>query len=132
MSDDRARPFADALVQLEDDRDVDRFVAQVFADDIELSRPEADQQTQGRDGARAFWQQYLDQFDEIRSEFSRIVDSDELGLLEWTSRGRLRGGSDITYRGVSVLDFGDDGQVRRFTTYYDTAPFGLIAPKTTS
>ena len=73
---------------------------------------------------RAFWQQYLDQFATIRSEFSRVAEAGPLGELEWTSKGSLgssQGGSDIEYQGVSLLEFGDDGQVTRFATYYDTA-----------
>ena len=122
MTTDTATRFADALQRLEREKDVYRFVADVFADDVELVRPETDQQERGADGARGFWQQYIDQFDEIRSEFSRVVDG-PVGVLEWTSTGRLRNGAAIEYRGVSLLDADDDGRVTRFATYYDTAPF---------
>lgn len=96
----------------------------VFSDDVELVRPETGQQERGSGGARQFWQQYVDQFQEIRSEFSRVVDG-EVAVLEWTSTGRLRAGGDIRYRGVSLLDLDGDGRVTRFATYYDTAPFGV-------
>ena len=123
MSDvDRARRFADALQELERTQDVAGFVADVFAAEIELSRPETDQLERGTDGAQRFWQQYVDQFEQVGSEFTRVVDADT-GVLEWTSRGRLRTGADIDYRGVSLLDFDTDGRVTRFATYYDTAAF---------
>lgn len=120
---DRAQAFADQLNELESGGDVERFVNEVFSTEVELVRPEAHQQLAGQDGARTFWSQYLAHFDSIRSEFSRVVDSDGLGVLEWRSTGRLRTGADITYSGVSVLDFDADGRVGRFATYYDTTPF---------
>lgn len=128
MTTDRAQSFADALQDLERTQDVDRFVSETFADDVELVRPETGQQERGTGGATQFWKQYVDQFAEIRSEFSRVVDG-EVAVLEWTSTGKLNSGSDISYRGVSVLDFDGDGRVTRFATYYDTMPFSAAAPR---
>lgn len=122
MATNRTENFADALHALEDGGDLDTFVA-VFADDVELLRPETQQRLDGTSGARAFWEQYLATFDRVRSDFSRVVDG-EVGVLEWTSTGRLVGGSDITYTGVSLLDFDDAGRVTRFATYFDTQAFG--------
>lgn len=131
MTDDRARAFAAALQDLEKTGDVAGFVSGVFADDAELVRPETGQQERGTAGARQFWQQYVDQFQEIRSEFARVVDG-EVAVLEWTSSGRLGSGADISYSGVSLLDFGGDGRVTRFATYYDTTPFGVPAARGTA
>ena len=123
--------FAEALQEFEKSRDVETFVSAVFADGAELARPETGQHTRGDVGARQFWRQYLDQFDDIHSEFARIVDAEtgdgRIGLLEWTSTGHATTGDDISYRGVTVLDFDAGGRVTRFTTYYDTAPFTLPA-----
>lgn len=124
MTLNRTHDFANALTRLEVERDVDDFVADQFTDDAALLRPETDQHT-GSSGAGVFWRQYLAQFDEIRSTFDRLTDTGELGVLEWTSTGRLAGGAAIEYRGVSVLDFGDDSRVARFVTYYDTRPFAI-------
>jgi hypothetical protein len=122
MSIDGARSFAAALQDLERTGDVAHFVSEVFAADAELVRPETGQQTHGTGGAERFWQQYVDQFAEIRSEFTRVADG-PVAVLEWTSTGRLRTGADISYRGVSLLDVDATGRVTRFATYYDTAPF---------
>lgn len=118
----RASDFADALQRLEQDGDLDAFLAR-FADDAVLLRPEPGGQEQGRDGARRFWQAYLDQFETIASTFGRVVDAERYGELEWVSEGRLATGRDITYAGVSLLEHDDDGQVVRFATYYDTSAF---------
>ena len=123
MANDRASAFAEALQQFEQDRDLDRF-AGVFAADAEVLRPEQRPDAgdaRGSDGVRGFWQQYLDQFGRIRSEFSRVAESGPLGELEWTSRGSLGSGRDVEYSGVSLLEFDASGKVRRFATYYDTA-----------
>ena len=125
MDSDRAGSFAQALQELEKSGDVTRFVSEVFADDPVLVRPETGQQEHGAGGAQQFWQQYVDQFQQIRSEFSRVVDG-EVAVLEWTSAGRLNTGAAIDYSGVSLLDFDDSGRVSRFVTYYDTAPFSSV------
>lgn len=125
MSGNRAGSFARALQELEKSGDVGRFVAEVFAEDPELVRPETGQQERGAGGAQQFWQQYVDQFQEIRSDFGRVVDG-EVAVLEWTSEGRLNTGAPIAYSGVSLLDLDDSGRVTRFATYYDTAPFTTI------
>ena len=118
----RAQTFAEALQRLESDRDLDAFVEQ-FSEQVRLVRPEPGSEEQGREGARRFWQTYLEQFDEISSDFGRVVDGDRLGELEWVSTGRLRTGRPIRYAGVSLLEHDDDGKVARFATFYDTAAF---------
>lgn len=122
MATNRTEQFAAALHDLEGGGELDVFVA-VFADDVELVRPETQQHLDGVPGARAFWQQYLATFDQISSDFSRVVDG-QVGVLEWTSTGRLARGTPITYAGVSLLDFDDAGKVSRFATYFDTQAFG--------
>lgn len=114
--------FADALQELERTRDLDAFV-QLFSDSARLLRPEGRGDVTGKDGARQFWQAYLDQFDEIGSRFSRLEQDGKLGELEWTGTGRLRTGRPISYTGVSLLEVDGDGSVTRFATYYDTAAF---------
>jgi hypothetical protein len=127
-----AQAFADALTQLEQDRDVDAFVEKVFAPDPELHRPELAHGAveRGRDGAVRFWQQYLGQFEQIRSTFHRVVDGGPLGVLEWVGEGVLTGGAPVTYEGVSVLDVDDAGAVVRFATWYDTTPFASAVRST--
>jgi ketosteroid isomerase-like protein len=120
MPDNRASAFAQALQTFEKDRDLDAFAA-VFAPDAELLRPEQRGGESGQEGVRAFWQAYLDQFGQISSSFSRVVEAGDLGELEWTSRGTLGSGREVEYQGVSLLEFGEDGAVTRFATYYDTA-----------
>lgn len=122
----RSQQFADALQRLEADRDLDAFL-DVFADDVQLLRPEPGNEEEGREGARRFWQAYLDQFEQIGSTFGRIVDAEQLGELEWVGEGRLRTGRPITYAGVTLLEHDADGKVVRLATYYDTQAFASPA-----
>ncbi len=123
MSDDSpAQQFADALQEYERSGDhaglVDRF-----AGEAQLLRPEANGSHVSEDDAAGFWDSYLAQFSEIATEFTHVEDGDSHAWLEWASRGKLSTGRSIDYRGVSLLSFAEDGTVRRFATYYDTAAF---------
>lgn len=115
MADD----FAKALRRMEETRDPDDLVG-LFAEGAELSN--YTHRETGSEGARRFWSDYLDQFEEIRSRFDRLIESGGQAALVWTSEGRLKNGQPITYSGVSVLET-DGGKVRRFETYYDSAAF---------
>lgn len=113
------RAFIDALHRLEQSGDVEPMVAQFAADAelVNLARHDA-----GNDGARTFWQRYRQQFGEIESRFSRIIETGSDAVLVWRSRGSLSQGRPIDYRGVSLLSL-RDGKVARFETVYDSAAF---------
>ena len=115
------RAFIEALRELEETSDLERMVS-LFDESAEISNPMDAAPHHGREGARRFWRTYRDSFEQIHSDFSRIVESDDAAMLEWTSRGVLRGDRPIDYSGVSVLEL-RDGKVRRFRTYFDARPF---------
>ena len=91
------------------------------AEALNLGRAEP---AQGRAQIRDFWQGYLASFREISSEFTNVIEGDggNGAVLEWISRGALPNDEPVEYRGVSVLEI-EDGKVRRFRTYYDSAVF---------
>ena len=121
IEDDRARGFADALQEFERSGDPADLVA-LFTDDATLTRLDARGE---RTDPEAFWREYRDQFDDLRTTFTHSLEGEDGCALEWTSTGTLSTGRPIEYRGVTVLEF-DDGAVTRLRTYYDTAAF--IAP----
>ncbi|MBA4064349.1 MAG: epoxide hydrolase [Isosphaera sp.] len=102
-------------------------LADLFTDDAELTNLAKPEPARGRDGARAFWADYLKAFGSIRSEFGLVVADGPAAVMEWTSEGTLPNGKPITYRGVSVVETAGD-RVARFRTYYDTAAFVTPAP----
>lgn len=114
-----AQTFADALRRTEETRDPEPLVA-LFTEAAEARNLAMAEQ--GTEGLRRFWQTYLDQFDDIRSEFSHMIEQEGQAALVWTSEGALKGGHPIRYRGVSVIEF-DGDRVGRFETVYDSAAF---------
>jgi rubrerythrin/limonene-1,2-epoxide hydrolase len=116
--------FIEALRELEEANDVERMV-RLFDDSAEISNPMDTSPHRGQDGARRFWRTYRDSFEEIHSDFSNIVESDGTAMLEWNSRGMLRGDRPIDYSGVSVLEL-QNGKVHRFRTYFDARPFEQV------
>ncbi len=113
-----AKTFIDALHRLEGERDVNALAA-LFAPDAVVSNPLV--KTEGQQGAAAFWSAYRDSFDDIRSEFSTILERDGRIALEWRSTGSAKG-RPFDYEGVSVLEVGDT--VTAFRTYFDSAKLG--------
>jgi ketosteroid isomerase-like protein len=118
---DLARRFVSALEELHRDRNVEPIV-ELFADDASLDKAGIPHGAKGREGARAFWQQYRDVFDDVEADFRHTSTEDHVAFLEWTSKGTLRDGGDFHYDGVSVLE-SRDGAIDAFRTYYDTAAF---------
>lgn len=114
---DAAR-FIGALHDIETKGDVEGMVA-LFDDDAVIQNPRDPAPQFGREGARRFWRTYRDSFEEIHSDFSKVVTTDDTAMLEWTSTGRSIGGERVVYSGVSVVEM-RDGLVHRFRAYFDT------------
>ena len=112
--------FMQALRTTEDSRDPAPLAA-LFADDASL-RNLTTQTWTGQGGANDFWSAYLANFQRIRSEFTHHTDDGKTGLMEWEATGQLSDGTDIAYRGVSVIEH-DGAHVHAFRTYYDSAAF---------
>ena len=116
-----AQTFMTALQTVENTREVGPLVA-LFADDCTVSNLATPEPARGRAGAEQFWQQYLHVFQEIHSEFSHWVETDQDIVLEWHSEGRLNDGEPVRYKGISVVEK-TAGKVAAFRTYYDSAAF---------
>ncbi len=110
-----ADPFIAALGRLESERDLDGLVA-LFAENATVENPMV-AHGEGAEGARVFWGNYREAFDEIRSDFLAVTESDGVAFLEWRSEGS-RAGEKVRYGGVSVLE-GKDGKITAFRTYFD-------------
>ena len=113
--------FMRSLQRFEQTGDVEPLIA-LFSDDTELHNQNKTEPQRGREGAEQFWRQYLFVFAHIQSRFVNVLESDGTAVLEWVAEGALRNGQPLTYRGVSILEQ-DNGLVRRFRTYYDSAVF---------
>ena len=120
MASEIAEKFMDALQTIEKENEVDALV-ELFSDEASLKRM-THKSYEGKGEAKKFWQEYLEPFDTIATEFFKVTEDDETVVLEWESKGKLANGHDIDYRGVSSFDT-EGGEVVRFRTYYDSAAF---------
>lgn len=116
----RAQAFMDALQTLEQNNDPETLAA-LFTDDASLVRM-THKTYEGHDDIRRFWSEYLEPFDDLATEFYNVTEDDDGAVLEWETKGSLKGGKPIHYRGVSSLSFSGD-KVGAFRTYYDSAAF---------
>lgn len=113
--------FMQALQQTEQTKDASQLIG-LFADEAEISNLSLKEPMRGKEGVREFWQNYLHQFDHIRSEFTEVSEMDGKAFLEWKAQGALRGGQPISYEGVTILKIEQD-HIQRFYSYYDSAAF---------
>ena len=110
------KSFIGALRDLEEKGDASRM-AELFADDAEVSNPMVKYQGHGRQAALAFWQSYRSAFQTIRSEFRTVLEGDGVAMLEWTSQGRTESGQ-VRYGGVTVIEYRSDRLIA-FRSYFD-------------
>lgn len=82
-----------------------------------------------RQEALCFWSQYLSVFAEISSYFEHVYDDGRCAVLEWHATGAMMNGLPVDYRGVSIIEYGDD-KIREFRTYYDSAALLPNLPRT--
>jgi ketosteroid isomerase-like protein len=119
--------FMAALTYVEFTRKPDAL-ASLFSDQCELTSIAFDQPITGAPIGK-FWTDYVDLFETIKTEFTHTHATGDLAVLEWRSVGKLKdGGHDLTYRGVTILEFKGD-KIQRFRTYYDSAAFLPDGPK---
>jgi ketosteroid isomerase-like protein len=121
MASENAERFMNALHELEQTGNLDPLVEQ-FTQDAELRRLTGEEPARGPEGTRKFWKEYLAALGQIRTEFKHIVEGGDTIVLEWVTEVDPDTGRPFTYEGVSILEM-ENGQVRRFRTYYDTAKF---------
>jgi ketosteroid isomerase-like protein len=115
--------FIDALHVLHRDRDAGP-IAQLFSQDATLARADQRHTEEGPEGAERFWKAYREVFEDIESHFEHVVTDEKTAALEWVSRGTLKDGAPLEYRGVTVLVGGDDeGTISAARTYFDSGAF---------
>ena len=112
--------FMAALSKAESSGDVSPLL-KLHAENVTLQNL-TDKEWSGQDGAREFWEAYLGNFDDIQSEFTESHEAAGMGVMEWVATGHMKGGRELSYRGVSIIEIGD-GKVQAFRTYYDSAAF---------
>lgn len=121
MAEAAAKHFMQTLQQVEATGDVEPLVS-LFDEHADLLNLAMAEPVHGPEQIRKFWQNYLSVFDQIHSQFTHVTETGNRAVLEWISKGTLSNGESISYRGVSIIDV-ENGYVRHFRTYYDSAAF---------
>jgi len=121
MAEETAKKFVDALLKLETERDLETIVS-LFADDCQIGNVV----TENKDKSispREFWQNYRDNFGEVKSTFHNEIFTENASALEWTTKGTSTEGKEFEYDGTSILET-DGDKIRRFHAYFDPNKLG--------
>lgn len=121
---DLGRQFTEALhaVDRHEEGAVERMVG-LYSPEARLtnaSLKQAGEERRGHDGVRAFWEAYQATFREASTEFFKLTGGEDSAGLFWTTRGTDAQGDPMSYDGVSLLVFDDQGKITLFRGYYDT------------
>ncbi|HXG84447.1 MAG TPA: nuclear transport factor 2 family protein [Pyrinomonadaceae bacterium] len=131
MAEDTARKFVEALGKLEAERDLETIVS-LFSENCEIGNVVTENKDK-KISPREFWQNYRDNFSEVKSTFQNQIITENCAALEWTTAGTSTEGKDFQYDGVSVLEIEGD-KIARFHAYFDPNKLGqqIVSEKTRS
>lgn len=122
MAEKWVHDFIDALHALEEQGDAERITS-LFAPEGSAWNLIMPEPRRGREGVRAFWEEYRRHFTRVHSEFERVIVDGDQAALEWRADGQTQQGHRaLSYRGVTLLKRGPEG-ISEFAGYYDPEPF---------
>ncbi len=124
QSREKAESFIAALQRVENDEPASlEQIVELFAESAELTNPAIEREgdaRKGREQIARFWENYKASFQEIRSEFFKVTANENSAGLFWRSTGSHVSGDPLSYEGVSLLDFDEQGKIVRFKGFYDS------------
>ena len=112
------RAFIRGLQRLEKEGN-DSTLVKLFAEDSNLGNVNLEKPVRGAVGAARFWREYRHTFEKVESNFTSIFEAGDYAVLEWTSKGTLKTGTPVEYRGVSILTL-QGNRISDFMAYYDS------------
>jgi hypothetical protein len=122
MSRELAETFINALHKLEETGDAQE-IAQLYTESAEIANVVTPKTFKGIDGARDFWTRYRETFGEMCSEFRNVLAVEKSAALEWTTTGNSKDDHEITYSGVTILEF-DADKISRSCAYFNANDLG--------
>lgn len=122
MSRELAEIFINALHELEETGEPESIAA-LYAENAEIVNVVSPKKFAGPDGARDFWTKYRETFGAMRSEFRNQIVAENRAALEWTTRGTSKENHEITYSGVTILEFEGD-KISRSCAYFNAHDLG--------
>lgn len=122
MSRELAENFINALHKLEETGEAEEIAA-LYSENAEIVNVVSPKKFNGTDGAHDFWTKYRETFAEMRSEFRNQIVAENRAALEWTTRGASKDEHEITYSGVTILEF-DGDKISRSCAYFNAHDLG--------
>ena len=81
----------------------------------------------GKDNIRALYESMAETFQEpLQFTPLKIVEEDNVGIIEWEHEALTAKGSAYKNRGVHIITFNDDELIINVCTYFDTAPLNSL------
>lgn len=114
--------FKTAFNQL--NQDTLHLLDEIYAPDVEFRDPV--HELKGLPALRAYYRRLYDGVVSCHFDFEAEVIQDPQGMLVWIMRfqhARFRRGETLELRGVSHLQFHDDGKVFKHHDYFDMGEF---------
>ena len=114
--------FKTAFNQL--NKDTLHLLDEIYAPDVEFRDPV--HELKGLPALRGYYSRLYDGVISCRFEFEAEVIAGQQGMLVWVMRfqhARFRRGETLELRGVSHLQFHDDGKVFQHHDYFDMGEF---------
>jgi steroid delta-isomerase-like uncharacterized protein len=101
----------------------------LFMDDVVYEDVTLGAVNHGKSELRAFGEAFIAGFPDVTFELTSKFATGMQGGVEWVMRGTHRGdmpgmpatGKKVEVRGASILEFAEDGKIRRCSDYWDMA-----------
>lgn len=122
MSRQLTENFINALHKLEETGEPNEIAA-LYTENAEIVNVVSPKKFTGTEGAREFWTRYRETFGGMQSEFRNKIVGGNSAALEWTTRGISKENHEITYSGVTILEF-DGDKISRSCAYFNAQDLG--------
>ena len=101
-----------------DAKDVDRMLSNM-AEDAEFEDPIGSPVRKGHGELREFFDGMSEAFETVIVSRDKVYPcADQIGLV-WTISGRMTNGRDVTFDGIDIIKFNEDGKIRALWGYWD-------------
>ena len=101
-----------------DAKDVDRMLSNM-AEDAEFEDPVGSPVLKGHGELRKFFDGMSETFKTVSVSRDKVYPcADQVGLV-WTISGRMTNGRDVTFDGIDIIKFNEDGNIQALWGYWD-------------
>lgn len=99
-------------------QDVDRMLS-YMTEDAELEDPVGSGVRKGHAELREFFAGMSDYFETVSVRQDKVYPCGDQVALLWTISGRLTNGTDVTFDGIDIFKFNEDGKIQALWGYWN-------------